>query len=677
MGSLWFDRRNWLNLGVIAFCGFMFDPVLGYADDEELLIISEDDDEETGVLELDAIEVQDNVERGAGNGGRPSFAQTVDTPRSMSINEWLETVNGIYGDSSGKGTRSIIVRGFETRQIDFTFNGMPLDTGFDGMTVLDVMPMNWISAGRVAHADASSVDGAGLGGRIDLYAFKPSLLETSVEISPTGVTGAISHGMYKDEWRWAVTAGGIFSLGFNLSHQFEASPDEDGGLRDASGKRGGNFLIKVGRSLGKWGDIELMTGWTQAPRDVPTGIDTGAHRFWKYTSWREAFALAKLTWNTDFLSGWLSIWANDQGNTLQAYDDVSRTTQHTEAASTTIWQDDDYGFQIEMYSMPWQLGNAGYLQTLLRSDIRYQRHESDEETYRPHKTVNTDCGRLIYNIRPAIEWQITPDIRVFASGNAMGAKALFQDAGDARENVIKLEDVHNGGMSAGLDYRILDNLDLNLRVARRLRLPTLKEQFRNLPGNDFVDIGGLKPEHAWDFEAEIHWKPIEEVAITMGGFDTEIRDLIEYKYINETKIAFNVAQSRIAGTDIALKLGAWRGVSFDVSYHYLYAYDLSQEHELDGRPAHHFRASVSYQPIEKLTMTLGTQFESKRRTQAWMTKKTAWLDNIFLLNAEIEYQIDHFSIYLRGTNLTDYNYSRTIGYPEAGINVMLGAKIVY
>ena len=644
---------------------------------QEMLIIEDDEDEApVEAIKLDAVEVTskaNSAEEMMKTGARPPFAQTIQLPQLQSINDWLESANGVYGDASGKGTRSVIVRGFETRQINFEFDGVPLDTGYDGMTGMDVMPMNWISAGRIAHADATPTDGVGLGGKIDFYALDPGILEASVENSLTGFIGSIAHGMKYKQWRWAVTGGGQYSPGFYLSRNFEPSADEDGDWRDSSERYGGNVFFKVGRELGHWGDLEVMSGYSNAPRGVPTGVDTGYRRYWRFTNWRVAFASARLRFHSNVLNGSVQIWATNQGNTLKAYDDASRTTQTRETASTSIWNDDDYGGRIELSSQPWNLHAAGFMRLLLRSDFRYQYHESNEMTYLGKPDVYKDSSRFYYQVRPALEWQILPDLRIFASGYAEGAKPISQ-AAENTSNDIQLEELNNGGFSAGLDYKILNNLDFNLRAARRLRMPTLKEQFRNIPELD-EEVPTLKPEVAWDFEAEIHYKPIDTVALTIGVFDTEIHDLIEFKYISGYKISYNVSESRIAGTDIALALGPWFGISGEISYHYLYAYDLSQEHELNDRPAHNLRFAAHYAPIENLKFTLGGQFESKRRTEAWLTTHYAWMGNVFLLHAEIEWQIEHFSLYLRGTNLADYNYSRAFGYPEPGFNLTLGAKV--
>ena len=638
----------------------------------ELLKIQDSDDD---VIELDEIDIQENADRARSIGARPVFSEKIDEPNVQSVSDWLETANGVYGDSSGKGTRSVIVRGFESRQIDFQFNDMPIESSYDDTTVLDIMPVNWLSAGRIAHADDHPTDGAGLGGKIDFFAFDPSLLEANLAISPSEVMGAIAHGMTVGSWRWAATIGGQYSNGFYLSHAFEPTEDEDGGLRNSSHKESGNFLVKVGKTLGSWGDVEIMTGWTQAPLDIPVGVNADFRHYWRFSSWRMGFAMARLSWMAHGWEGQFLFWANDQGNTLETYDDASYSTQKTASASTSTWQNDDYGLRTDLSSEIWQIGNAGFMRALLRADLRFQTHRSDEDDYAPARSIHKDSSRFVYDIRPALEYQITPSIRLFAAGNAKGAKGLTFNA--SNNDSFDLKDVHDGGFSLGLDDEILKNLNLSFRAARRLRLPSLKEMYKTLPSDIASELDVLKPESAWDFEAEIHYSPIETVALSVGIFDTEVRDLIGMKYIQGIKSAYNVAKARIAGTDIALKLGSWAGFSFDISYHYLYAYDLSEDHELNDRPAHNLRASVIYEPLKNLRLSVGMQFESKRRTEEWTSSRYAWLGNIYLLNAEVEYHIEHFSIWLRGTNLTDYNYARSIGYPEPGINVTLGAKVCY
>ncbi|MBQ9394488.1 MAG: TonB-dependent receptor plug domain-containing protein [Proteobacteria bacterium] len=646
------------------------DEVIPVEDDD---VVAADIEEDDGVLELNAIEISESPEEQIRNGTRPPFAQVISQPQLQSINDWLESANGVYGDASGKGTRNVIVRGFEGRQLTYDFEGMPLDTGYDGMTGLDVLPMNWIGSGRIAHADAVPTDDVGLGGKIDLYSFSPKLFEANLELTLTGVTGSVAHGMKKGPWEWAATAGGRFSNGFYMSHAYESTKDEDGGLRDYSGRKGGNFLVKAGRELGNWGKVELISGWAQAPRGVPTGINTGYRRYWDFTSWRVAFVTTRLQWKTDILTGQVQLWATDQGNTLEAYDSPERNTQKTAVASTSIWQDDDYGGRIDLGSPVWSLGKAGYIQALFRTDLRYQRHESNEDTYALAVHTDKDSSRFYYAVRPAIDWQITPSIHTFISGNVIGAKALSQHTTQTTPQP-GLEDIVNGGFSFGFDYAVIESLDLNLRVARRMRLPTLKEQFRSLPGED-LEIPTLKPETGWDMELEAHWKPTDWFALTVGVFDTEIRDLIEFRYTNQIKLAYNVAKSRIAGVDASTVLGPWYGLSLDLSYHYLYAYDLSQDHVLNDRPAHNFRFAAHYAPIDNLKFTIGGQYESKRRTEAWLSTKSAWMGQIFLLNAEIEYKLENVYLYLRGTNLTDYNYARAFGYPEPGFELMLGANL--
>lgn len=631
--------------------------------------------DETAAQDTEALSLEEIVVDGAFWGeskARPVFGQHVEVPRVETVNDWLERVTGVFGDQGGKGYRNIVVRGFMTRQIDFQFDGVPLDTGYDGMTALDTMPVNWIGGGRISHADASATDAVGLGGKVDFYGAMPERLEAGVEISRSGVVGALSHGMSYGAWRWAATAGGLYSRGFYLSNAFSATEGEDGGLRDASEKRGGNFLVRAGRSLGSWGDLEVFVGWSQAPRDVPTGIGVSQKRYWRFVSQRVSLASARLTFDASVLGGLMQVWATEQGNTLEAYDDAARATQESSIASESVWDDQEYGGRIDLESAGF--GPEDSLKALLRADMRYQSHYSDEVMLRSGTRTEKTSSRFWYGIRPALEWNAGERYRVFASGGVTGAVVLSQkDTGIAQRPA--LEDLVDGSMSVGADFRILPELALSFRVARRLRLPTLKEQFRSIPLSGEA-LPELSPEVAWHTGVEIGWAPHEKVSMTVGAYETEIRDLIDFRYVDTIKVAYNVDDARMAGVDAALRLGPWAGVSFDLAYQYLYAWDVSGGHALNDRPAHHAKAGVSYSPLEGLKISVHGQYESRRRTESWLGASVAWLGHVYLLDAEIEYQMEHFSAYLKGTNLLDYNYQRNYGFPEAGIGFQLGAKII-
>lgn len=603
---------------------------------------------------------------------RPMFGQRVEAPRVESVNDWLERSTGVFGDQGGKGYRNIVVRGFMTRQINFQFDGVPLDTGYDGMTALDTMPVNWMSGGRLSHADSGPTDAVGLGGKVDFWGVMPEKLEAGVEISRSGVVGALSHGMSYGAWRWAATAGGLFSEGFYLSHAFEPKPEEDGGLRDASYKRGGNVLLKAGRSLGSWGDLEVFAGWSQAPRGVPTGVGVTQKRYWDFVSQRVALASARLTFDASVLGGQVQVWVTEQGNTLEAYDDASRTTQNGVDASESVWDDQEYGGRIDLESAGF--GPDDGFKALLRADMRYQSHDSDEVMLRSGSRTEKSSSRFWYDIRPALEWNMDERYRVFAAAGVNGAVVLSQkDTGI--EQRPALNDLVDGSMSIGADMQFIPELTLGVRVARRLRLPTLKEQFRSILMNA-EKLPDLKSEVAWHTGVEIGWTPHEKVAMTVGVFETEIRDLIDFRYLDGIKVAYNIDSARMAGVDAALRLGPWAGVSFELAYQYLYAWDLAGDHALNDRPAHLAKIGVSYEPLECLKISLRGQYESKRRTESWLGASVAWLGNVYLLDAEIEYKMEHFSAYLKGTNLLDYNYLRNYGFPEAGINFQLGAKII-
>lgn len=618
-------------------------------------------------LVIDTVNIQSQYAREIYYQSSP-FVQTVSTDSMASINDWIEQAPGVYGDSTGKGQRLVYVRGFSTRQITARFDNMPIDTGYDGITGFDAIPMNWIGKGEIKHADAHSDDAIGLGGSVLMQSVMPAIMEAAFDASLTGARFSVAHGKTLGPWAWAVTAGGNYSNGFRLSHAFNPTPQEDGGMRDASKSYGYNAFAKIARDFGAQHKLEISGGYTQAPRDVPTGIGTGYYRYWKFTEYHIGLVNAKWAFHTPILHGFWQAWFNDQGNRLEVFDDPKRTIQESVAANNSDWIDRDAGTILFLSSQPVSIG-LGYMDFFLRSEFRYQYHHSLEYTMATDSTVEKSSDRFTFDIRPGFNWQILPSLFFNASGYAVGDIEISHE--DSSKDIADLVNLYNGGFSAGLDFIPENDYKISFRAARRLRMPSLKEQFSRADSTGFA----LNAEVAWNFQIQIDYTPLETLKFQLSGFDSEVSDLINYRYINGIKEAYNVDEARIAGVDFSTHIGPFYRLSLDFAYSFLHSRDLKQKITLTDRPEHHVRVALTYTPIEEIAISLRAQYESKRRTEAWLSSKSAWLGDIFTLDAQIDYKTPYFTAYIRGTNLLDYDYARSFGYPEPGFQLFFGGKI--
>lgn len=648
-----------------------------FAQDNEIEILFEEEDEisfdnenNDDYIELDAIHIDAKKARLIYHQETP-FVQDIDASTTQSVNDWLEQAPTVYGDSSGKGQRLIIARGFTTRQLSFRFDDIPIDTGFDGITGLDVIPMNWIGSGQLKFADATPDDAVGLGGGILMHAATPARAEAAFETSLTGARFSLSHGMNKGPWSWILTAGAHASNGFPLSHHYQKNEREDGGLRDASKSYGYNALAKISRALSHWGELELMGAYANAPRDVPTGIGTGNYRYWTFPQYFVALSSAKLSFHTTPINGFLHLWYQNQSNRLEAFDNADRNTQTTSVASNSDWTDQDIGALLFLASSPLDVG-LGMLDIALRNELRYQNHFSKDLQFPNRNETIKKSDRITFDIRPTANWQPIAPLFISASAYAVGDVELSHS--DTSKDVKELQQLYNGGFNIGIDYIPRTDLKISARAARRLRLPTLKEQFSRASEYIHSDFN-LNAEIAWNMQLQIDYTPLDILKFQITGYDSEIRDLINFRYISGIKEAYNIDSARIAGIDFAAHVGPLWHLSLDATYSYIYAYDLNTDLQLTDRPAHNVKATLSYQPLPQLKLSVRAQFESKRRTEAWMSASSAWLGSVFLLDAQIDYITDHFSAYIRGSNLTDYNYARAFGYPEPGFQLFVGAKI--
>ena len=643
-----------------------------WAQDDDILDVPLDDDFTHTEAPAHAIELSTIHVEGSGDDDDylhdAPFTQTVAPLPTLSLNDWLEQTPGVFGDVSSKGERFIMVRGFTTRQISARFDDIPLDTGYDNITGLDAIPMNWIGRGELQFADVQASDAIGLGGGLAMFSTDPKWIEAAFETNFTGGRFSLAHGMNLGPYTWAITAGAHYSNGFRLSHAYKPNPYENGGIRDASKNHGANALAKIARTLGSWGNLELMGGYTYAPREVPTGVNTGYDRYWDFTDFHIAMASAKLSWNTPMLTGSWRLWFDEQGNTLRVFDTPARNTQTSAIANDSIWCDREAGTLFHIAANPFDIG-LGMLDVGFRAELRYQHHASVEKRIITHAQTDKSADRLTFDLRPSASWQIIPALFLSASAFAVGDIELTRsDSSQTLEH--DRQQLYNGGFTLGLQYAPLSNLKIALHAARRLRMPTLKEQFNRVTG-----AFGLNAEVAWHVQLQIDYTPIPTLAFQLIGHDSEIRDLINFRYTSGIKEAYNVDSARIAGLDAILRIGPFWGLSLDLAYAFLHARDLQNDKTLTDRPQHSLRATLRYAPIFPLTLSLGLQYESKRRTESWIGAQSAWMGDITLLNAQIEYKTPQFSVYLRGANLLDFDYARAYGYPEPGFQATLGAKI--
>lgn len=662
--------RLWAVGFFVVWVGVCFCAQPAWAEEEAELLFLEPEAEsvDAGVTTLEPIRVEGGVSADLGGG---SFEQELRLEGAQNFSQALESSVLAFGDPSSKGQRKVVLRGFDIRQISLRFEDMPLDTGYDAIISLDVIPINWLGALRVKTANSGVFDDLAMGAGIEMLAARAARFEASLGIERHGFWMSAAHSGSAGAYHWTATAGGQYSGGWDMAGGCKPSKYEDCGLRDNSDKHGGNVFVLAGRELGSWGEFTLMGGWVREGRGVVIGVDTAVPRFWRFASHDLAFSLARLDFTTPNVYGRLQAWVNYQGNILDAYDDARYETQIGEAAYRSWMRDFDVGLLALGGSRPFSWGRAGFVDLRVRTELRYQFHDGrDEHLGERREDGSTD--RILFQFKPGVYWKFSPKLELFADAGFVANFELHKPSSGLVN--VGLQNRYNGVFSVGMDYAILERLKISARVARRLRMPTLKEQFVEVLYASNVRYKDLNAEYNWDMQAQIHYEAVPGVKLSLTGYDSEVRDLIQFTYIDGLRQATNLDRARLAGLIFLAELGPFVGVSAQASYHFAHTRDLKQKRELLERPAHQLRAAVQYE-IAGLTLGANFLYESSRLSDDWTGTAYRRLGAIYLLGAFVEYALGGVTLSFRANNLLDMHYQRAFGYPEPGRNFFLGAKI--
>jgi outer membrane cobalamin receptor len=233
-----------------------------------------------------------------------------------------------------------------------------------------------------------------------------------------------------------------------------------------------------------------------------------------------------------------------------------------------------------------------------------------------------------------------------------------------------------------------------LSVARRSRIPTLRERFSDATGaaGERLPNPGLRPEVAFHVGADAAVQPTSWLRIEATAFEAEVRDLIEQVYFEGFEQFQNVFRARLAGVELSLEITPRRWLDIELSYQYLYARSISRTGEpgpLPGRPAHLARAGLRVRPLSRLEVStalrvVGPQrFSSSAAGVDWGTlgdggADADWgtLGAYVAWDARIEGEpLEGIRLWIQATNLLDANYQNRYGYPEPGWQLWAGTKL--
>lgn len=192
----------------------------------------------------------------------------------------------------------------------------------------------------------------------------------------------------------------------------------------------------------------------------------------------------------------------------------------------------------------------------------------------------------------------------------------------------------------------------------------------------FAGNRDLKPETSKGFDIGVELKPTTNSLIALSYFDTRYKNMFTNDSSTQWKYE-NLSKAKISGFEIvgSVEINDQWGLSG--SYTYL---DAKQKKEggqykkMLRRPKHQITASVTYKPIEAITLNASGTYYGKRQDEK--NNQDIELSSFAVFNIAGSYKINRrFSVDAKIQNLFDKDYEFAKGYRENGRTAYVGMNI--
>lgn len=175
----------------------------------------------------------------------------------------------------------------------------------------------------------------------------------------------------------------------------------------------------------------------------------------------------------------------------------------------------------------------------------------------------------------------------------------------------------------------------------------------------------LKPETTKSFDLNMEYKNFK-----VTYFETEIKDMINYKFVPSFHYFNEEGVSKFKGYELSYKKDVFEDTIMSLNYTHLSAKD-SDKKDLARRAKRNLDFAVDYYGFSKIHINVngsyvGTRYNSSDKTGRQTGRYTLW-------NTVVNYEVNkNLLTYLKVDNITDKYYQTVDGYATAGRSAYVG-----
>jgi outer membrane receptor protein involved in Fe transport len=475
--------------------------------------------------------------------------------------------------ANGKAESLLSLRGFDPRDVIVLIDGVPTYEPFFRVLDLRQIPVSNIAKITVVKGPSSVLYGPNaLGGVVNIVTKRGAgpvhgQVNASYGDYETYRGGGAASGS-QNGLEYFANASFVDSGGWLMSRDFGETRNEDGGVRNNSDYRDVLLAGNVGYYRGLSG-FTLTADHYQFAGGVPFSMEAVEPG----TLWRETWKKTAVAVHGQWAAG---DWLLARGrafytrfyNTIATYEDASMAAIADEGGAVSTYDNDVYGYVL----LPqFRFGDFGSLtlSNIYKRDVVRTQDETGGK-WRPFG-AETYCAGAEYGLH------------VYRFDFTLGGAYNVYRRTETPNPELGRDD-SSVDYQGGLAYTPLEMLTLFAAGAHKSAFPDLKTLYGS-NGNPDLD-----PEFAYNFDAGVRLRPLEQFSLESTYFYSDVTDLIGKRDTGNEFYFENIDRALIQGVESLARVNVLRGLlSVAANHTWMATKDERASrrlHSLDFRPEH-------------------------------------------------------------------------------------------
>lgn len=594
---------------------------------------------------------------------------------ASSVSEALDRLPSTVSAFGSRGDRMLSLRGFEQRQILVTIDGAPIQVPYDGALDLGKFPLGLVDHITVIKGSGSLLFGPnGLGGAVDIATKRRGEGPDFVIASETAPFYASKlSGIATGKFGPVDVVTGIASQNFRyfpMSSKFKETYNEDGNERENSDRKSITAMGKASWDIDD-NNVLIASAWNLSGQyGVPPGVFDLSRRFWRWTDWHvNSYAIAH-GYRGDKMTIDETLYISMVGNTLDNYDNGSYITQELPASGTSIYDDRTIGGNVRVaYRFACRNLRCMTVRAWLgaKKDWHHGQSQKDGPWNGASTTTITGAAQIDGYLGGQLLWLAGAQVDGELPGTSTTGTKPDAAVGVGPMGAITWQPYRGKNSS----------VDITASAAHRTRFPTLKERFTSAFGA-LTPNPGLKPERSTNMSLDASIKPMRELMLDVGVFDSEVRDLVVRMPLQDATMQWqNVGKARYYGVELAVRATPLPWIDTWGGWTMMKAKRLDTtppEDKIEYRPRHKLTLGLAVSPIAPVELTLIGRYIGAQDFYNIDFARWGELGGFYMLDTRVQwYAVEGLRVWLQANNITDTNAMGQYSFPEPGRQLWLGA----